>query len=235
MRCPAGMSKEARALWDEIQDLLEGNALLENRPILLVYCETYAAWKNAMDSALSSPLIKQGSKAVENPLFETADRLSKKLESLVRIHGSEPDEFYVSLEDDTNLTEKQKRFITEYLRDGNGSRAARRAGYAEKGASQAASEALRNPAIREHITRMRRKIAADVKIDAEAVLRGLHEEATGQGPDTSSSARITAWQHIARHIGFFEADNKQKSKALELLDSLTPQQLASLRKDLRPH
>lgn len=48
------------------------------------------------------------------------------------------------------ITDKQKRFVREWLADMNGTRAAIRAGYSEKSAAQTASRLMRDPAVREY-------------------------------------------------------------------------------------
>ncbi len=48
------------------------------------------------------------------------------------------------------ITDKQKRFVREWLADMNGTRAAIRAGYSEKSAAQTASRLMKDPAVREY-------------------------------------------------------------------------------------
>ena len=48
------------------------------------------------------------------------------------------------------ITDKQKRFVREWLADMNGTRAAVRAGYSEKSAAQTASRLMKDPAVREY-------------------------------------------------------------------------------------
>jgi len=49
------------------------------------------------------------------------------------------------------LTDKQRRFVEEYIKDQNGAAAARRAGYDENSARQMAHENLTKPYIRSAI------------------------------------------------------------------------------------
>lgn len=237
MRCPAGLSKQARDMWDHIEKSLEGTAILQNKPLLRIYAETYVQWKNATDSCHETPLVKQGSKVTENPLHQTADRLARKLESLIRLHGGAAQETLPALEDDSRLNDRQRQFVMEYLRDFSGPKAAVRAGYSAKGAASTSRTLLANDAVCEHIARMRRRMAEDVSVDFDDVLRGFYSEATGSGPDTTSASRITAWQQIARMKGFFESDNAQKtkgSKALEdLLAGMSPGEMKAMRQALR--
>lgn len=48
------------------------------------------------------------------------------------------------------ITDKQKRFVREWLVDMNGTRAVIRAGYSEKSAAQTASRLMKDPAVREY-------------------------------------------------------------------------------------
>ncbi len=75
----------------------------------------------------------------------------------------------------TKLTPKQQCFIEEYLIDLNATKAAFRAGYSEKTARQIGSENLSKPAIQEAIARAKRDRSEATKIDAEYVLRRLHQ------------------------------------------------------------
>jgi phage terminase small subunit len=59
-----------------------------------------------------------------------------------------------ALIDDLKLTERQKRFVFEYHVSGNGSEAARRAGYATKHANEQAAENLTKPNIVEALRRL---------------------------------------------------------------------------------
>jgi phage terminase small subunit len=69
------------------------------------------------------------------------------------------------------LTLKQARFTKEYLKTGNGTQAAIKAGYSKDSAHDIASENLRKPVIIETIDAVRKKLG----IDAEYVLKGFKE------------------------------------------------------------
>ena len=75
----------------------------------------------------------------------------------------------------TKLTPKQQCFIEEYLIDLSATKAAARAGYSEKTARQIGSENLSKPAIQEAIAEAKRERSESTKIDAEYVLRRLHQ------------------------------------------------------------
>ena len=59
------------------------------------------------------------------------------------------------------LTEKQRVFVASFLLCGNGSEAARKAGYSEKMANRIAYQLLRKPLIKQEIDKTRRNIAGE--------------------------------------------------------------------------
>lgn len=69
-----------------------------------------------------------------------------------------------------DLSPKQKQFCLEYIVDFNGTQAAIRAGYSEKGASQQGSVLLANPNIQEELARCMQERSQSTKITAEWVL-----------------------------------------------------------------
>jgi len=73
------------------------------------------------------------------------------------------------------LNDKQRRFVQEYLKDLNGTQAAIRAGYAANSAYSTAERLLRNTEVRKFLKESKREISEACKVDAEYVLRRLHE------------------------------------------------------------
>ena len=81
------------------------------------------------------------------------------------------------------LTEKQKRFVAEYLVDLNATAAARRAGYSEKTAYSIGQENLRKPEIQAAIQKRREKLQSKLEITQETVLQELAAIAFANGTD----------------------------------------------------
>jgi hypothetical protein len=80
------------------------------------------------------------------------------------------------------LTPKMRRFAQECVANGgNGTAAARAAGYAAGSAEGTASRLRRDPRIAAYLAASERELAARVEVDAQMVLRGLVEVA--QDPD----------------------------------------------------
>ena len=69
------------------------------------------------------------------------------------------------------LTDKQRKFIEEYLIDLNGTRAAIRAGYSEKTARSIAAENLSKPDIIEALNRRRAELSKTLEVTPERVLK----------------------------------------------------------------
>lgn len=73
------------------------------------------------------------------------------------------------------LSEKQKTFCLEYLKDLNGTQAAIRAGYSKNTAHVTCAQLLDKKHVRDYITKRQEKRVAQLKIDANYVLKRLHE------------------------------------------------------------
>lgn len=73
------------------------------------------------------------------------------------------------------LTPKEQVFVREYLRDGNGTRAAAAAGYSAKTASVTASKLLRKAKVSEELAKLQEKLCNKLEISAERVLQGIAE------------------------------------------------------------
>jgi len=127
------------------------------------------------------------------------------------------------------LTDKQERFCQEYLIDLNGTQAAIRAGYSESSAKEIASENLTKPNIQERIKALQEQIALRLEISQDWVLKrfkdisdrcmtaepvmvrnedGIFVESGEYQFDSSGANKAT--EAIAKHLGFFEKDNKKE-------------------------
>lgn len=72
--------------------------------------------------------------------------------------------------DGEKLTAKQERFCLEYLVDRNGTRAAIRAGYGEKGAAVSACRMLKNDKVLARVRELQAEEAERLSLSADAVL-----------------------------------------------------------------
>lgn len=81
------------------------------------------------------------------------------------------------------LSEKQKRFVQEYLVDLNATQAAVRAGYSEKTAEAIGYENLRKPQIRAEIEKRQKTLQSKLEITQERVLQELAAIGFARGTD----------------------------------------------------
>ena len=119
------------------------------------------------------------------------------------------------------LTNKQERFVDEYLVDFNATQAAIRAGYSEHTAKSIASENLTKPDIAEAI---RNRLVAKKKktqLDADFVIHSLMAESMDQGERSSHGARVQALAHLGKVLGLFAPEKiSVETSHKEWLDSL---------------
>jgi phage terminase small subunit len=73
------------------------------------------------------------------------------------------------------LTARQERFVQEYLATGNGSKAARNAGYSERTATVQGSRLLANVNIMEAVSKAQKARSERTEIDADYILTRLDE------------------------------------------------------------
>ena len=83
----------------------------------------------------------------------------------------------------TKLTDKQKKFIDEYLVDLNATQAAIRAGYKEKAAYRTGAENLRKPQIQEEIQKRMEERQKRTEITQDMVLQELAAIAFARATD----------------------------------------------------
>jgi len=103
------------------------------------------------------------------------------------------------------LTPRQAAFVREYLIDRNGTQAAIRAGYSEKGAGVTASQLLTNPNVAKLVDAGTQRQAKKSGVTAEKVLRRLWKEATGVNRfgDSTASSRTAALGLLGKHFKMF--------------------------------
>ena len=101
------------------------------------------------------------------------------------------------------LTDKQARFVDEYLVDLNATQAAIRAGYGAAGPAVRGAELVRNRKVRDAIAAARRAVATRTEITEDMVLEGLLKEAMFMDDGTFHAARISAWEKLGKHLGMF--------------------------------
>lgn len=120
------------------------------------------------------------------------------------------------------LTPKQKKFCEWYIKTGNATEAAKKAGYSKKTAARMGSENLQKPVISAYIAERMGKQDAALVADADEVLRFYSSVMRGQekdqfGLDASLTDRISAAKELMKR--YSKADDGKK-EAMERLDKI---------------
>jgi hypothetical protein len=105
---------------------------------------------------------------------------------------------------DTPLTPRQRLFVREYVRTANVTEAATLAGYSPHTARVQGQRMLLNPRIQSAVTAEQVALQRRTNVTVDAVVQVLWREAQGDGPDTSSAARVRAAELLGRHLGMFQ-------------------------------
>ena len=126
------------------------------------------------------------------------------------------------------LTQKQRRFIDEYIISGNATQAAIKAGYSKKYANTNAAKLLQNTTIKAEITRRNAEIQSEKTADMTevmeyltSVMRGEQTESVAtakgvfSGVEVSAKDRIKAAELIGKRNGAW-TDKKEVSGDLNI-------------------
>lgn len=123
-----------------------------------------------------------------------------------------------------NLTPKQKAFVDEYLKCGNATEAAKKAGYSEQSARQMGTENLSKPSISEYIQERQKQIdderiasITEIQQFYSSVLRG---EVNDQfGLEASLDTRMAAGRELMKRFEKAET-NKNDSRGITIINNI---------------
>lgn len=123
---------------------------------------------------------------------------------------------------DEKLTPKQRRFCEEYLKSGNATEAAKKAGYKEKAAHSMGAENLRKPAISAYIKRRTDEQESALVADSNEILKFYTAVMRGEvknqfGMDASLSDRLKAGDSLMKR---YAAASDRNRTTMEKLDSM---------------
>jgi len=107
------------------------------------------------------------------------------------------------------ITEKQKRFVAEYLVDLNATQAAIRAGYSPKTANEQGARLLTKVSVQEHLQKQQAKLRNKLEITQERVIEELAAIAFANGTDF-----VTVTSSGLLHIKPTSQVDKQKLPAI---------------------
>ena len=124
---------------------------------------------------------------------------------------------------DEKLTPKQRRFCEEYLKSGNATEAAKKAGYKETSCRVIAAENLSKPAISAYIKRRLDEQEAALVADANEVLQFYSAVMRGEvrdqfGMDASLSDRLKAADSLAKRLAAAELKPNAEDAVRVIID-----------------
>ena len=104
------------------------------------------------------------------------------------------------------ISEKQKMFCYEYLKDFNGSQAAVRAGYSIKSARQQAADLLTKPNIFKFLESLKEKHVLKAELCVDDIIKEFKAIgfALADGELVKTSDKLKALEMLGKHLGMFK-------------------------------
>ena len=102
-----------------------------------------------------------------------------------------------------SLTELQRRFCEEYVRDPRGTNAVARAGYETKYPNRIAFQLLENPAVRITIDSLRAQRTKNSDVTKDYVLQGIQKTIRLAEENNNLNALLRGYELLAKHLGMF--------------------------------
>lgn len=110
---------------------------------------------------------------IKKPSAQTAQKSAQK-----KVRTAQKEQSAEELVDDDGLTAQQRRFVAEYLKDGNATQAAIRAGYSKKSAEQIGYQLLQKTSVAQAIAQQQKASIARTLGGADEVLAQMWQLAT---------------------------------------------------------
>ncbi|MDP1610092.1 MAG: terminase small subunit [Sulfuritalea sp.] len=130
------------------------------------------------------------------------------------------------------LTPKQQRFVDEFIVCGNGSEAARRAGYSERTAYQIAYENMRKPEIQAAIGAYKQAQAEKLELRREHIVAAILQAVEVAQSQSKAGPMISGWREIGKLCGFYDpvslkAEKRQQQEPREVVRGMSSAELLS--------
>jgi phage terminase small subunit len=127
------------------------------------------------------------------------------------------------------LSARQLRFCREFILDNNASAAYVRAGYSKNGCGPSAHKLLKNPKVKAKVLELQTELPAENGITLKTIVNDLLYDRERAREQKNINAAIKASVEIAKLMGYFKRDNRQKATTLE---KMTTSELIELAKQL---
>lgn len=98
-----------------------------------------------------------------------------------------------------NLTDKQRLFCHEYLKDLNGTQAAIRAGYSENSAKEIASQNLTKIEVSEYLEKLKNEKFSKVNIEVDDILNDIIETRKAAAQSDKLNERLKANELLGKY------------------------------------
>lgn len=105
------------------------------------------------------------------------------------------------------LTDKQRKFCIEYMKDFNATQAAIRSGYRKRTAGSMGTENLQKPLIKAELDRLREKVYTDAEITVNDIVQRLTDLSVNAKKD---SDRLRALELLGRYKAMFTEKTQVK-------------------------
>ena len=115
----------------------------------------------------------------------------------------------IAVKTNLNITDKQARFIDEYLIDLNGTQAAIRAGYSKRSAKEQAHRLLTYAHVQAELEEKRIEMQRKHEINRDGILEGFQEAFELAKESNNPGAMTGAYREIAKMCGFYEPEKKK--------------------------
>ena len=109
----------------------------------------------------------------------------------------------MSEEEFAKLTEKQRRFVEEYLIDYNGADAVRRAGFTTKYPQKVAFQLLRHERVKAYLNTLSDQRAKNSPIKPDYVIKKVVKAIEEADRDGKAAIVLKGCELLARHLGMF--------------------------------
>lgn len=117
------------------------------------------------------------------------------------------------------LTDKQRRFVQEYLIDLNATQAAIRAGYSAKTAQEQSSRLLSNVMVQGAVEALQAQQAEDLGYTRERIARMLEEDRGLARKNNHTSAAVSASMGLAKLHGLITDKVEHRAAPSEMTDA----------------
>jgi len=114
----------------------------------------------------------------------------------------------------SKLTDKQKNFCHEYLKDMNATQAYIRAGYEPKGADGNGTRLIGNDRVQEYLAELVKDKFDKANVTTEEIIKGIADIARNNLEETQH--KLKAWDMLGRYMNIYEQEKLSEAPKIEI-------------------